>query len=147
MIVHVHTYKLLLQITTQSIGRGESVPQYCRCPHFLISGVKMYTILMFGTAKAVLIRGVYIFQDILIEGVSCLSKGASCLTSGVSCLTRGVSCLTRGVSCLTRGMSCLTRGVSCLTRGIEYCPYSRGVLIEPYSNCTVPHSLCHLQCS
>ena len=43
-----------------------------RCPHF-ISGVKMYTILIFGTAQAILIiyRRVPLFQIVLIRGFYC----------------------------------------------------------------------------
>ena len=80
----------------------------------LISGVKMYTILMFGTAQAVLIRGVSIFQGVLIREVS--------LFQGV--LIREVS-LFQGV--LIRGVS-LFQGVL-----ISGCPYFRGVLISGVS--------------
>ena len=76
----------------------------------LISGVKMYTILMFGTAQAVLIRGVSIFQgcpykrDVILEFQVCpyreVSVFESVLISGLS-LFRAV--LIGGFQCTLNG--------------------------------------------
>ena len=120
-----------------------------RCPHFR---GKMYTILMSGTAQAVFIRWVSLFQGVLISGCPYfrVSLFQGVLISGCpyfrSVLISG--CPYFRVSLFQecpyfRGV--LIPGVS-LFQGIliSGCPYFRGVRVESFTDFNISYHLCCL---